>query len=142
VLVVHPGSGSARKNWAGMGAVASRWRGAGGAVIVVSGPAEGDSTPAVTGDVTVHCEPLDRVAALLARATVYLGNDSGVSHLAGLLGARGVSVFGSSDPVAWRPLGDGIRVLHAPQICARCGADRLCVHRLSVDEVFTALRAI
>ena len=142
VLVIHPGSGSARKNWAGMSEVASRWRRAGGAVIVVSGPAEGDRAAAVTGDVSVRCEPLDRVAALLARATRYLGNDSGVSHLAGLLGVRGVSVFGPSDPVAWRPLGDGIRVLHAPQTCARCGADRLCVHRMPVDEVFEALRAI
>lgn len=142
VLVIHPGSGSARKNWAGMAEVATLWRRTGGAVIVVSGPAEGDGTPAVAGDVSVHCEPLDRVAALLARATLYLGNDSGVSHLAGLLGARGVSVFGPSDPVAWRPLGDGIRVLHAPRACASCGADRLCVHRVPVGDVLAALRSI
>jgi hypothetical protein len=141
VLAIHPGSGSARKNWTGTGEVAARWRQAGSTVIVVSGPAEGDGAPAASGDLVVHCEPLDRVAALLARASRYLGNDSGVSHLAGLVGARGVSVFGPSDPVAWRPLGGGIRVLHAPRACARCGVDRLCVHRVPVDEVLAALRA-
>jgi Glycosyltransferase family 9 (heptosyltransferase) len=140
VLVIHPGSGSVRKNWAGMGEVASLWRRGGGAVIVVSGPAEGYGALSATGDVAVHCESLDRVAALLARGTMYLGNDSGVSHLAALVGARGVSLFGPSDPVAWRPRG-GIRVLHAPRACARCGADRFCVHRLPVDEVFATLQA-
>lgn len=142
VLVIHPGSGSTRKNWEGMGAVASLWRRAGGTVIVVSGPAEGDGAPAVAYDVVVRREPLDRVAALLARATLYLGNDSGVSHIAGLVGARGVAVFGPSDPVAWRPLGDGIRVLHAPRPCASCGADRLCVHRVLVEDVLATLRSL
>ena len=59
----------------------------------------------------------------------------------GGIGARGVAVFGPTDPLQWRPLGEGIRVLHAPQPCRRCGADRFCTHRLAVADVVAALTA-
>jgi heptosyltransferase III len=139
VLVIHAGSGSARKNWEGMGEVAAAWRARGAPVIALGGPAEAERHASVPHDVAVRGAPLDRVAALLARAARYLGNDSGISHLAGQIGARGVALFGPTDPRAWRPLGDDIRVLHAPTACARCGANRFCTHRLSVEAVVDAL---
>ena len=138
-LVIHPGSGGARKNWEGMGEVAAAWRAAGGQVIAVAGPAEAERGFPCAHDVLLRNEPLDRVAAALARADRYLGNDSGLSHLAGFVGARGVALFGPTDPVQWRPLGAGMRVLHAPKTCRRCGADRFCVHRLAVSQVMAAL---
>jgi len=139
-LVIHAGSGGAPKNWTGMAQVAAGWRARAGPVIAVGGPAEGHIERAIPHDVAVWNEPLDRVAAVLARGARYLGNDSGISHLAGSVGARGVALFASTDPVAWRPLGDGIRVLHAPAPCRRCGPNRFCTHRLRVDEVLAALR--
>jgi ADP-heptose:LPS heptosyltransferase len=42
------------------------------------------------------------------RTTFYLGNDSGISHLAGLLGLRGMVFFRITDPKIWRPLGKGL----------------------------------
>jgi len=141
-LVIHPGSGSARKNWQGMAEVATAWRAGGAPVIALSGPAEDQRPSMLPNDVVVRGERLDRVAALLARTPRYLGNDSGISHLAGLMGARGLALFGPTDPRAWRPLGDGIRALHAPTVCPRCGTDRFCTDRLSVGEVLEALRAI
>ena len=51
------------------------------------------------------------LAALLARADRYLGNDSGVSHLAGAVGARGAALFGPTDPELWRPLSPRITSL-------------------------------
>src|SRR5262249_1067508 len=51
------------------------------------------------------------VAALLAAGSSYLGNDSGVSHLAGAVGARGGAVFGPTDPRWWRPLWRRIAVV-------------------------------
>jgi len=138
-LVIHSGSGSARKNWEGMNAVAERWRAAGGHVIALRGPADRERAQTIAHDAEIDSAPLDRVAAVLARSSRYLGNDSGISHLAGQIGARGVAVFGPSDPIAWRPLGQGVRVLHAPDACARCGGDRFCVHRLSPGDVLAAL---
>ena len=139
VLAIHPGSGSARKNWQGMAELAERWRARGAGVVAIAGPAEADQPPPLRDAVLVRDEPLDRVAAALARAARYLGNDSGISHLAGMVGARGLALFGPTDPVAWRPLGAGIRVLAAPHACDRCGADRFCAHRLPVDAVLAAL---
>lgn len=140
VLTIHPGSGSQRKNWEGAAAVAATWRHNGTAVIVVGGPSESAAALQIPGAFVVRDEPLDRIAALLARTHRYLGNDSGISHLAGLVGAHGIAVFGNTDPDAWRPRGAGIRVLRAATRCPQCESERICTHRLSVDDVLAALR--
>jgi ADP-heptose:LPS heptosyltransferase len=54
---------------------------------------------------------LAQVASILSRATLYIGNDSGVSHLAGAVGARGGAIFGPTRPDQWRPLGGAITVV-------------------------------
>ena len=96
---MHPGSGSPRKNWEGMDDVARDWQRArptaSSRCWVPPSVERGTRVPA---DVVVAGEPLERVAAMLRRAHRYLGNDSGISHLAGLLGARGVVLFGTPTP--------------------------------------------
>lgn len=47
----------------------------------------------------------------LAGCRAYLGNDSGVSHLAGLCGARTVAMFGPTSAAIWQPLGPDVHVL-------------------------------
>ena len=140
-LVIHAGSGSPRKNWEGMAELTAAWRVRGGQVVSLSGPAEDQCWTPPPHDVSLHAERLDHVAALLARAPRFVGNDSGISHLAARLGAPTLALFGPSDPHAWRPRGDRVRVLHAPEACRRCGPDRFCTHRLSVAEVLDALMA-
>ena len=51
-------------------------------------------------------EPLDIVAALLARMDFIIGNDSGISHLAAAVRTPTVSLFGPTSPVLWRPAGN------------------------------------
>ena len=140
VLVIHPGSGSPAKNWEGMSRVAGAWRRNGGQVIALRGPAEIDAgTQLAEADLTLSGESLRRIAAVIARARRFLGNDSGISHLAGLIGARTVVVFGETDPRIWAPAGDDVRVLHAPSACTRCGPRRFCAHRLTEADVLAAL---
>lgn len=138
-LVVHPGSGSPRKNWQGMETIARRWRTTRrGTILVLLGPAE--ERVDFPHDAFVRETSLHRVAALLRRGAAFLGNDSGISHLAGLAGTRGVVVFGPSDPRTWHPLGGGLRVCRAESsACRLCGPDQFCVHSLSTDEVWEAL---
>ncbi|HZC07008.1 MAG TPA: glycosyltransferase family 9 protein, partial [Ktedonobacterales bacterium] len=73
------------------------------------------------------------LAALLARCAGYIGCDSGVSHLAGLVGAPTVAVFGPTDPARWAPLGPRARAVRSP--------DTLLDH-LSADVVWAALRSL
>lgn len=140
VVAIHPGSGSPAKNWQGMSAVAQAWRRDGGQVIALHGPAEIERGPQLAeADVALCGEPLRRVAAVIARARRFLGNDSGVSHLAGLVGIRTVVVFAETDPRIWAPAGDDVRVFHAPTTCARCGPRHFCTHRLPANDVLAAL---
>jgi ADP-heptose:LPS heptosyltransferase len=136
-LVIHPGSGSSAKNWTGFSALAEAWR-RHGPVIWIVGPAD-EGVGIARGERIVRNQSLPQVAALLRHASFYVGNDSGVSHLAGLAGARGLALFGSSDLIAWAPL--GLHVLQGRTAVDACG-DRFCTHRLSVDLTYAILRSL
>ncbi len=114
-LVLHPGSGGRAKRWSreGFRRLAHDWRERGGRVVVLLGHAEADERgfwTENTDEIASGLELVD-VAQLLARARGYLGNDSGVSHLAGLVGVPGVALFGPTDPALWRPPSRTIRAV-------------------------------
>lgn len=106
-LVIHPGAGSPAKRWSRVGfrRLADAWRLRGRGVVVLLGPAEeGDAAWwCATGHEIVRGVGLRAAATLLASAPWYVGNDSGVSHLAGLLGRRGAVLFGPTRAARWRP---------------------------------------
>jgi ADP-heptose:LPS heptosyltransferase len=115
-LVMHPGSGGRAKRWSGAGfeRVARRWLQRGGRVVVLLGAAEGLPEAGdwcAKGFEVASGMDLVAVAALLRIADAYLGNDSGVSHLASAVGARGVALFGPTDLRRWGPVGPGVRAL-------------------------------
>ena len=114
ILAIHRGAGAPGKRWApdAFAVVAAAWREAGGDVVELLGPAEaGDE--ALRGAVAARDWRLPDVAALLGLVDAYVGNDSGISHLAGAVGARGVVAFTVTDPVRWRPLAPSIVALRA-----------------------------
>ncbi|MEE9264659.1 MAG: glycosyltransferase family 9 protein, partial [Vicinamibacteria bacterium] len=49
--------------------------------------------------------------SVLSQAGVYVGNDSGVSHLAAASGAPTIALFGPTDPSMWAPLGPQVEIL-------------------------------
>ena len=57
--------------------------------------------------------PLDGAADLLRTSVGYVGNDSGITHLAAALGVPTVALFGPSDPAVWGPRGPHVRILAA-----------------------------
>jgi hypothetical protein len=109
LVVVHPGAGAVTKRWPaeGFAAVLERLAPARALVFAIHrGPADGAAVAALrarlTGPVVVLDEPsLPRLAGALACATGYLGNDSGVSHLAAALGTPSVVLF-TRDKLAWQ----------------------------------------
>lgn len=107
-MIFLPGSGSPAKNWPAANFVAlanqmaSRIRS-----LVILGPAESPLKAlfAESGLPTVTKAELVEVAALARLSKGFVGNDSGVSHLAAAAGACGLAIFGPTDPSRWRPLG-------------------------------------
>jgi heptosyltransferase III len=115
-VLVHPGSGAARKNWPGLGQTVRLLRAAGVPVRLVVGEADAEAAAAVDAACggaieRLECPALERLAAELAGCRAYLGNDSGVSHLAGLVGAHTLALFGPTPAGVWRPLGPAVQVL-------------------------------
>ncbi|MBL8213256.1 MAG: glycosyltransferase family 9 protein [Bryobacterales bacterium] len=105
-LAIHPYSGSARKNWplANFEAVAEA---VGVPVRWTAGPEE--PLPQAT-----RFDDLFDLATWLAGASVYLGNDSGISHLAAAVGIPVVALFGPTNPAIWAPRGPQVTVLRTP----------------------------
>jgi len=64
-----------------------------------------------------------------AGAARYIGNDSGPSHLAAIVGIPTLCLFGPTDPARWRPLGPAVTVLR-----------RNPIDELGVDEVEAATK--
>ncbi len=124
---IHPFSGSARKNWpldrfrelAARLALPVRW---------CAGPQE--ALPKTFGG-AVRFENLYDLACWLARARVYIGNDSGITHLAAAVGTPVVAIFGPTDPAVWAPRGEGVFLLSGR------GLDEI-----SVDDVLEKARWI
>jgi ADP-heptose:LPS heptosyltransferase len=54
---------------------------------------------------------LGKLAALMTKSSLYLGNDSGISHLAAACGTPTVALFGPTDPHIWAPLGPRVKII-------------------------------
>jgi hypothetical protein len=109
-LFVHPGAGSVAKCWPAeafarvITTVAARTR---ANAFVHQGPADAEAATALrrhigAGVAWVADPPLTALAGALSQTTVFLGNDSGVSHLAAALGIPAVILFDAAN-LAWRP---------------------------------------
>ncbi len=126
-VAIHPGSGSPRKNWPRerFAELAHTLRVARGLrVLWLVGPAElerGLVPPAAEGDAVLAEAPLPEVAQALAAAMLYVGNDSGLTHLAAAVRGPGgrrtpvVALVGPTDPRVWAPRGPHVRIVRAPK---------------------------
>ncbi|HLG98981.1 MAG TPA: glycosyltransferase family 9 protein [Bryobacteraceae bacterium] len=102
-VVIHPFSGSARKNWP-LELYREVAQGLPFAVQWCAGPEE-----LLEG--AVRIENLWDLARWLAGARLYIGNDSGITHLAAAVGTPVVAVFIASDAQVWSPRGPHVTVL-------------------------------
>jgi ADP-heptose:LPS heptosyltransferase len=153
-ILMHPGAGAAWKRWP-----ADRFASTGLALIrrgltvaLVEGPADGEAVAAVqdhAGRPFPVLPPMEprALGAILAQTPCYVGNDSGVTHLAGASGAPTVALFGPTDPATWGPLGKTTVLRHCaaggrPATGIRICDDPECLQAIAVDEVVRALERI
>ncbi len=118
LVALHPGSGSARKRWSARNflALAARLAAAGDVhVLLLSGPAEDAADLALPPHTThIHDASLVEIAVLLRTCRLYVGNDSGITHLAAAIGVPVIALFGPTDPSIWGPRGERVTMLQSP----------------------------
>jgi hypothetical protein len=123
-IILHPGSGSARKNlsvdsWRDLMEGLRRMKSPARAfrVTVVLGPAEEDLFKGFEGRLDqddpglVFSPEMPLLCDLLGSAIVYVGHDSGITHLSAMLGTPTIAVFRASDPLVWGPIGPRVWII-------------------------------
>ncbi|MBP8128553.1 MAG: glycosyltransferase family 9 protein [Candidatus Hydrogenedentes bacterium] len=114
-VVIHPGSGSPNKNWPRerFQQLSESLTAQGRRVAWCLGPAEEALAPPEQCP-SLRGLPLVELARVLAGARLYVGNDSGITHLAAAAGCPTIAIFGPTDPRVWAPRGEHVRVLQGP----------------------------
>ena len=91
------------------------------------------------------------LAALMEQAKLFVGNDSGLLHIATALGVPTVSMWGPTSPGKWGPKGSIHRHIRKVERCEgciywdyreTCRHDHVCMRAVQVDEVIQAVRDI
>lgn len=93
---------------------------------------------------------LPEITALVSKARLFVGNDSGIAHIAAAVGTPSVVVFGSSNRNHWRPWTDAPNeIVFEPLACQPCPGrvcaefgDPKCILSVTPSAVFTALERI
>lgn len=125
LVVIHPGSGSAYKCVAPetLASVVIALQVSGAIPVILEGPADREPVErlirsCVNPPIVLKGLDLLTVAGVLTQARLFVGQDSGVTHMAGLMGMRTVALFGPTDPARWAPRGAHITVVQgAPCLC-------------------------
>lgn len=153
IVAIHPGSGSNSKCWPVDRFIELAVRlekEAEVKPVLLFGPAEEEIRHRVGWHFSAYDNrDIREVAAFLNGCRAYVGNDSGITHLAAVLGAPTLAIFGPTDPAVWAPRGDHVRILQGHTDCAPCAdearhqcRDRACLESLSVDAVFSAVSSM
>jgi heptosyltransferase-3 len=118
LVVIQPGSGGLHKCWHldNFLAVAQKLNSEGIEVIFLLGPAELDRFSNVAikkiGGIAKYFRDLslEQELELLGHANAFIGNDSGITHLAAGLGVRTLAIFGPTNPAVYRPIGPDVTI--------------------------------
>lgn len=121
LVAIHPGSGSASKTWA-----AENWKELGSwllseklanSLLIIGGeadkPALAQLKVAWQQNSVLFTEDLalPHLAAVLQKCTLFLGHDSGISHIAAAVGTPCLLLFGPTDPEIWAPRNVTVKIV-------------------------------
>ncbi len=157
-IVLHPGSGSKKKVWPLERFIdlANRLQAHfGSKILVVLGPAEGPEVQRAfegmrSADfILAKGLTLLQLGSVMAGCWFYVGNDSGVSHMAAALGIPTVLIFGPTDERVWSPKGEKTYVVRKGIPCSPCPQERFfqckdfeCLRGIGTEEVLEGLEQI
>jgi heptosyltransferase-3 len=153
IALIHPAAAFATKQWAteNFARVVDHLAERGIKTVAVAGPGEGTILEQLRSSASVPvlnlALSLPEVTALAARSRVFVGNDSGIAHIAAAVGIPTVVVFGSSNIAHWRPwTRQAAEVVFEEMPCQPCHgyfcekfAQPECILRVPVSRVTAAI---
>jgi len=128
IVMIHPGASGPRKKWGThhFSHLASRLMDASNQILLCEGPLDGVTVDEVVCRLPagrartllrqVRIDNLLRLAAVIQRCCLYIGNDSGIGHLAAAVGTPTLSIFIATDPRIWAPRAPRAKVLVCPSV--------------------------
>jgi predicted lipopolysaccharide heptosyltransferase III len=159
--VIHPAAAFATKQWAAakFGLLAEDLRSKGLAVIAITTANEKSVIEEMNKNTATEVNAftdltLPEITALLARARVFIGNDSGIAHIAAAVKAPSVVIFGSSNTAHWRPwtpslISSAAEVVIEEMDCQPCHGyfcekfdEPECIKRVPVERVIAATERV
>jgi ADP-heptose:LPS heptosyltransferase len=134
LVLVHPGSGSVHKRLEPrrIASLIERLWQEGMYPLILEGPADQDAVGQALHFVSrpplvLRALDLSQLAGVFAQVALYIGHDSGVTHLSALLGVPTIAVFGPTDLHRWAPRGRHVTILHGPPcICESWATVKRC----------------
>ncbi len=152
--LIHPSTAFATKQWApeNYARVAEYLAAAGITRVTIASKAEAATLSGVVESSRVPIYAFDdlslpQIAALASRAEIFIGNDSGIAHIAAAVGTPTVVIFGSSNRDHWRPWTDAPNeIVYEKFDCQPCPGYRCevygeprCIQSVSVENVIAAV---
>jgi len=158
-VVLHPGSGSKKKSWPldrFLDLLNYLQKNVGSKILAVIGPAEGGEIERAFEKMKWEMGPdapllakgfsLPELASLIEGCRVFIGNDSGITHMAAALGIPTLALFGPTDPKVWAPRGENVTIV-APEIpCCPCSREQFfecqlndCIKGIKLTDVLESL---
>jgi ADP-heptose:LPS heptosyltransferase len=122
-VVIHPGAGGLKKIWPKENfiAVIRQLLARNHTVLLVgTGSAESEICADIQQAFPGPKKPknfcgqlnIGELSGIISACDIFIGHDSGPSHMAAALGIKSCAIFGPSDPAVWGPRGPGVRILH------------------------------
>ena len=158
VIILHPGSGSKKKVWPldrFLNLARTLQDYLGSKILIILGPAEGPEVQTAfegmrpTEFSTAKGLTLLQLASVMEGCWFFIGNDSGVSHMAAALGLPTVVIFGPTDERVWSPKGAKTFVVRREVPCSPCPQERFfqckdfeCLRGIEMKEVLKGLEKI
>lgn len=156
IALIHPAAAFETKQWAvqNFARVAESLAARGFTSVAIAAPRERTILDALAAEASVRIITfelsLPEVAALAARSQLFVGNDSGIAHIAAAVGTPSVVIFGSSNVAHWRPWNKAAaEVVREEMPCQPCHGyfcekfpQPECILRVPVDRVVNAIDRI
>lgn len=150
LLVIHPGSGGKNKNYSREKFYRVLKKSKYEKFKLILGPAEFDQynwwKEKVGEEKILKTDSLDEIVEIVKTTDIYIGNDSGITHLFAASSTRTVAIFGPTSPLIWGPRGERVKIIFKKVGCNPCNGEkmkncksRICFDRVSIEDIIKTI---